>query len=87
MKTSAADIKKNLKSFILEEFLPGEDEEDLTSDVELITTGILDSVSVIQVVAYVEEQFGIKIEAHEASVDNMNSIGTMAALVSSKAPT
>ena len=78
------EIKKSLKAYILEEFLPDEDEEDLASDTELVSTGILDSVSVIKVVAHIENSYNIKIQAHEASVDNMNTIESMAALVGGK---
>jgi acyl carrier protein len=78
------EIEQALKTYILEEFLPDEDEEDLTSDVELVSTGILDSISVINVVAHLEKFYNIKVEAHEASVDNMNTIESMAALVSKK---
>ena len=78
------DTEKALKTYILEEFLPDEDEEDLTSDIELVSTGILDSVSVIKVVAHIESFYNIKIQAHEASVDNMNTIESMAALISGK---
>ncbi len=81
---SSSEIEQEHKTYILEEFLPEEDPEDLTSDIELISTGILDSVSVIKVVAHVEEHYGIQIEAHEASVDNMNTIDGMVELVAGK---
>lgn len=81
---STEEIEQALTTFILEEFLPDEDAEDLTTDIELVSTGILDSISVINVVAHLEKFYSIKIEAHEASVDNMNTIESMASLVSSK---
>ena len=81
---SKDEIEVALKTYILEEFLPDEDEDDLTSDIELVSSGILDSVSVIKVVAHIEETYDITIEAHEASVDNMNTIESMAGLISSK---
>ncbi|MFT5084434.1 MAG: acyl carrier protein [Lentisphaeria bacterium] len=81
---SIDELEKSLKAYILEEFLPDEDEDDLTNDIELVSTGILDSVSVIKVVAHIENFYNIKIQAHEASVDNMNTIESMAALVSGK---
>ena len=82
--TTKAEIEQGLKTYILEEFLPDEDEEDLTSDIELISTGILDSISVIKVVAYLEATFEIEVKAHEASIDNMNTIESMASMVSGK---
>lgn len=78
------EIEKYLKTYILEEFLPDEDPDDLTSDIELVSTGILDSVSVTKVVAHLESHYSIEIEAHEASLDNMNTIESMTQLVASK---
>ena len=82
--THIEKLQIEIKNFILEEFLPDEDPDDLTIDIELVSTGILDSVSVISVIAYLEATFNIKVEAHEASPDNMNTIESIANLVASK---
>jgi acyl carrier protein len=79
------DVKQIVKSFLLNEYLPGEDPAALTDTTPLMTTGILDSIAVLKVVTFLEEQFGITIEPHEAVVDNLNTIGDMAELVSKKA--
>ena len=56
------DIKKALKQFILQEFLPGEDPEQLTEATPLITGGVLDSIakgrSLIQLHASVTDRDG-----------------------------
>jgi acyl carrier protein len=78
------DIKASVKSFILNEYLPGEDPAALTDMTPLMTTGILDSIAVLKVVNFLESQFGITIEPHEAVVENLNTISDMAELVSSK---
>ncbi|MFT7558828.1 MAG: acyl carrier protein [Flavobacteriales bacterium] len=78
------EVEAELKEFILEEFLPDEDAEDLTNDIELISTGILDSVSVIKVIAYIEGEYSIVIEPAEANAANMNSIEAMAKLIQTK---
>jgi acyl carrier protein len=78
------DVKQIVKSFLLNEYLPGEDPAALTDTTPLMTTGILDSIAVLKVVTFLEEQFGITIEPHEAVVDNLNTIGDMAELVSEK---
>ncbi len=77
-------VESDIKHFILTEFLPGEDENDLTLDLELISTGILDSISVIGVVAHIQTNYQIDIGAHEASLENMNTIQSIATLVISK---
>jgi acyl carrier protein len=78
------DIKTTVKTFILNEFLPGEDPAALTDATPLMTTGILDSIAVLKVVTFLESQFGITIEPHEAVVDNLNTISDIARLVMSK---
>ena len=77
-------IKATVKNFILNEFLPGEDPGALTDTTALVTTGILDSIAVLKVVTFLENQFGITIEPHEAVVENLNTLSDIAQLVMSK---
>lgn len=78
------DVSTKVKDFILREFLPGEDPDELQEDTPLITGGILDSIATLKLVAFLEEQFGISIAAHEADVDHLNTLNDIAALVASK---
>jgi acyl carrier protein len=78
------DITKVVHHFILREFLPGEDPDELTLQTPLITGGILDSISTLKLVVFLEEHFGITIEAFEAGVDHLDSIGQIAELVAGK---
>jgi acyl carrier protein len=78
------DIKATLKTYILNEFLPGEDPAALTDTTALVTTGILDSIAVLKAVSFLENQFGIVLEPHEAVVENLNTLSDMARLVMSK---
>jgi acyl carrier protein len=77
-------IRVPIREFILREFLPGENPDELTDDTELLTTGILDSIATIKLVAFLEEQFGIQLEAYEVDVEHLNRIRDIAALVASK---
>jgi acyl carrier protein len=78
---SPQDIKTTVKTFILNEYLPGEDPVALTDATPLMTTGILDSIAVLKVVTFLENQFHITIEAHEAVVENLNTLSDIARLV------
>jgi acyl carrier protein len=73
-----------IHDFILREFLPGEAPSELTNDTELITGAILDSISTLKLVTFLEDRFGIEIEAWEAAVDNLDSIQRIVTLVDSK---
>ena len=77
-------IKATVKNFVLNEFLPGEDPAALTDTTALVTTGILDSIAVLKAVTFLEKQFGITIEPHEAVVENLNTLSDMARLIMTK---
>jgi acyl carrier protein len=78
------EIEKIVHDFVLNEFLPGEDPSELTDRTPLITGGILDSISTLKLVAFLEEQFGISIEAHEAGVEHLDSIRQITRMVAGK---
>jgi acyl carrier protein len=77
-------IMSATKDFILKEFLEGEDPDELTEDVELISSGILDSLATLKLVTFLENEYDVKIEAHEADEDNLNTLADIANLVESK---
>lgn len=78
------DVENTVREFILNEFLPGEDPAELTAQTPLITGGILDSISTLKLVVFLEEKFGITVEAHEAGVEHLDSIRQIADLVADK---
>ena len=78
------DIKATVKTYILNEFLPGEDPAALTDATELVSTGILDSIAVLNLVSFLEKQFGITLAAHETGSDYLNTVADIARLVASK---
>jgi acyl carrier protein len=77
-------IHDTVKSFILDEFLPDESPDALEDSTPLITTGILDSIATLQLVTFLEEKFDIQIQAHETSVDHLNTLSDIVRLVASK---
>lgn len=82
--TSREAVKATVKDFILREFLPGARESELTDATPLVTGAILDSLATVQLVAFLEERYGIEVQAHEASVDHLNTLDDIASLVMSK---
>lgn len=80
----AAEIASTVKSFILDEFLPGEDPANLEETTPLISAGILDSIATLKLVSYLEKQFKITLAAHEADVDHLNTLADITSLVRAK---
>lgn len=81
---STDEIQSKVKQYLLEEFLPGAGEDELDDTTPLISGGILDSISVTRVVAFLEETFGVVFEAHEMGADYIDTLGDIASLVASK---
>ena len=79
-----ATTKSTTKDFILREFLPGEDPDQLTDSTPLITGGVLDSIATLRLLLFLEEQFGVKLEAHETGPEYLDTIESIARLVESK---
>jgi acyl carrier protein len=78
------DIKRALKEFILKEFLPGEDANELTDSTPLITGGVLDSIATLKLILFLEESYKVTFEAHETDPEHMDTIADIARLVQSK---
>jgi acyl carrier protein len=79
------NVEDAVKGYILGEFLPGEDPGELTESTPLVTTGILDSIATLKLVGFLEEEFHITVDAHEADAEHLDTIERIAALVRSKA--
>jgi acyl carrier protein len=84
MAADANAVKNQLREHIVREYLPGEDPSNLADDTPLRTSGILDSMSTLALVSYVEKTWGIEVAPNEAS-DEFHTIGDIAALVERKA--
>lgn len=77
-------ISRRVQDWILTTFLPGESPDELTEATPLISGGILDSISTLKLVVFLEDEFGITVEAHEAGVENLNTVGQISNLIAKK---
>ena len=78
------DIRSAVRAFILEDALVGEDPANLGDDLPLRTSGIIDSMGVIRLTSFLEERFGIRVDAHETGVENTDTVNAIVAFVASK---
>ncbi len=78
------EIRHAVHAYILDHFLPGEDPAELTDQTPLITGGILDSIRTLKLVVFLEDRFGVTVDAHEAGVENLDSVGQIARLIAGK---
>ena len=84
MAKSVEELEREIKAYVLGEFLPGEDPDELKLDTPLISSGVLDSIAAIRVVEFLEESYGIEFEAAEISADYLDTVAQIAQFVSAK---
>lgn len=79
-----SQVADTIRDFILSKYLPGESPENLRNDIPLRTSGVLDSLATLSLISFIEQEYGIEVEAHETDVDNFDRIDDIVAFVERK---
>jgi acyl carrier protein len=78
------ELREQIRDYIIENFLFG-DAEPLTGDeISLLDNGIIDSVGVMELVAYLESDHGLTIEDADLVPDNLDSVANLVGFVERK---
>lgn len=77
------DIVRQVRSFITENYLLGQDRPFGESD-SFLEQGIIDSTGVLELVAFVQETYGIAVEDEELTPENLDSLTSVADYVARK---
>lgn len=81
MEDQTADA---VTDFIIENFLFGVTEDAPSPNDSFLQLGYIDSTAMLELIAFVEEQFGIELEDDELVPDNLDSVSRITDLVSRK---
>ncbi len=77
-------IEHNVRAYILDNFLFTDDDSALQNSESLLDRGIIDSTGVMELVAFLEEKFGLGIEDDELLPENLDSVDQIVGFVSRK---
>ena len=78
-------VEAKLIDYIQKELVPGS-LPDLAVDSDLVGEGILDSTAFMQVVLWIEDQFGHSVEVDDMTPENFGTVRNMAEYLRKKAP-
>lgn len=78
------DIVDIISQFIRNNFLLSDQKENIDINISLYENRVVDSTGVLEIVDFLEEKFGIKIEDDELVPDNLDSINKMSKFVQRK---
>jgi acyl carrier protein len=76
-------IENKIRAYVAENFLFG-DAGQLGVDDSFLDKGIIDSTGILEIVMFLEEQFGIKVADNEMLPENLDSIGNIARFIGKK---
>jgi len=74
-------VESKLREFLITEVFYDRELEDLGAEESLIERGLLDSLSILRIVTFCEESFGISIPDTEVLPDHFDSIQAIGKLV------
>jgi acyl carrier protein len=80
---SILNYSDTIKQFIVDNFLFG-DGEKITNDTPLFEKGIIDSTGVLELVAFIEDNFKVKVQDEELVQDNFSSLVAIEKFLQSK---
>lgn len=79
-------IKDALRTFILNNYLFTDDASALADNQSFLDSGIIDSMGVMEIVLFVEQEFGITIEDADITPENLDNLDSICALIQRKNP-
>ena len=80
----ASNIASTIESFIVEEIMMVSKETRIDLESSLIKSGIVDSLSLLRLISFLEEKFGIVIDDEDVVPENFDTIKIMESLVAEK---
>jgi acyl carrier protein len=77
-------VQQTVEKFITEELLLGSRPQKIELDHDLIGTGFLDSLAVMQLILFIEERFNVKVADGEVLPDNFRTMARIVEFVENK---
>ena len=80
VETFATEIKE----FIVSNFLFGQEGNGIAADQSFLDSGIIDSTGLLELVAFVEQKYGISVGDRELVPENLDSLNNISQFVARK---
>jgi acyl carrier protein len=78
-----SDVKEKVRQFIISNFYVA-DPAALNDDASLLDAGIVDSTGVLEVITFIEGEFGITVDDAEMVPENLDAVNHITAFVQKK---
>jgi acyl carrier protein len=78
------ETKEKLRSFITENFLFGNEDTSFDDKDSFLETGIIDSTGILELIGFIEDEFGFDVEDKELIPDNFDSVHKLTVYIDNK---
>ena len=79
-----SDVSTRIRDFITSEIMFDDSSANLADDTALLGS-VMDSLGLMQLIAFLEEEFEVEIDDGDVTVDNFRTVGDIERLVTAKA--
>jgi acyl carrier protein len=77
-------IEQEIRQFIVDNFLFGDNDSTFSNDDSFLEREIIDSTGILELVAFLEEKYEIKIKDNELVPENLDSISCLVRFIDRK---
>lgn len=77
-------VEQQIREYILENYLFTDDQSALQNSDSFLDNGILDSTGILEVIYFIEDEYGVKVEDAEMVPENLDSVDNIVAYVGRK---
>jgi acyl carrier protein len=79
-----SDIRNAIRDYVLRELVQDRPNFVLTDETDLLSEHIIDSLGIFMLVTFLEEKFGIVVDADEVLIQHFQTVAQVASLVEAK---
>ena len=78
------DIPSTIRHFIREKFVFSSEDTSFDDQVSFMESGLVDSTGVLEIIQFIEENFGIAVQDEELIPENLDSVDNLSNFVGRK---
>jgi acyl carrier protein len=77
-------VEQIIRNYILENYLFTDDQSALQNDESFLNKGIIDSTGILEVIFFLESEFGVKVDDREMIPENLDSVNNLVKYIATK---
>ena len=77
-------VEQKIRDYILDNYLFTDDQSALSNEDSFLDKGIIDSTGIMEVIFFLEEEFGIQVDDEEMVPENLDSVKNIVSYIDRK---